>query len=113
MSERIAYGEFKDYHSITIHGWMVNQLGLYGSKLLIYAAVFQYSSMGDTEFSGGEKALSALCHISVDRVIENLDELAQDRLILFNEVEYKRKKYRNYRINNKKVYACLKAIGNN
>lgn len=104
---RVQHGQFKDYHSVTIHGWMMTRLGLTGNKLLIYATVFQYSSMGDSEFSGGEDTLSALTNISVDSVNNILKQLSSERLILVNELEFKGRKHRTYRANLRKVYACL------
>lgn len=104
---KIARGEFKDYYSITLQGWMVNKLDLHGNKLLVYAMVYTYSMLPDSEFAYGEKVLSALCNVSVSTIKEILNQLAEERLILVTELEYRGRKYRTYRTNFKKVYACL------
>ena len=103
----VVRGYFKDYHSLTIQGWMINRLGLSGNRLLVYAAIYQYSSMGTSEFSGGEYALASLCTASLDTIRVILNELAEKRLIYISEIEFKGKKHRTYKTNFKKVYACL------
>lgn len=106
-NRKIARGEFKDYFSITIQGWMINKLDLHGNKLFIYATVYTYSMLPDSEFTGGERILSALCNISPRTVSDILNELVEERLLIMNELEYRGKKHRTYRTNFKKVYAAL------
>jgi transcription initiation factor IIE alpha subunit len=61
----------------------------------------------ESEFAYGERVLSALCNVTPTRVRDILNQLAEERLILVTELEYKGRKYRTYRTNFKKVYACL------
>ena len=98
---------FKDYHAITIHGWMISKLGLTGNKLLVYALIFQFSSIGEAEFYGEKGIFCELCSCKSRTVDDILNELVSDRLIYMSELEYKGKKHRTYRVNLKKVYACL------
>ena len=106
-TRKIQRGEFKDYYSFTIQGWMVNKLGLHGNKLLVYAVVYTYSMLPDAEFSGGETILSSLCNVSVDSIRKILQSLAEDRLIIATELEYRGKKHYTYRVNLKKVYGAI------
>ena len=107
MSEKIYEGEFKDYYSLTLQGWMINKLGLHGNKLLVYAMIYTYSMLPESEFAYGERVLSSLCGVTTTTIRGILEKLAEERLILVTELEYKGRKYRTYRTNFKKVYACL------
>ena len=108
MSNRKAKrGFLKDYQSVTIHGWMSNKLGLSGNKLLVYATIFQYSSMGNTEFSGGLEVLSNLCDITTDSIYSILDQLLQDRLISVAETHVNGRMLKLYKVNLRKVYAAI------
>ena len=98
---------FKDYQAVTIHGWMISKLGLSGNKLLIYALIFQFSSMGNAEFSGEDGIFCELCSCKTREVKNILSELVSNRFIYMSELEYKGKKHRTYKVNLKKVYAYL------
>ena len=40
---------------ITILGWMVSELGLSGSALLIYAIIYGFSQNGDDSYTGSRQ----------------------------------------------------------
>ena len=63
-----------------IHGWMVDELGLAGNDLLIYAVIYGYTAAGG-EFTGGAQHLRKMTGASRETVIRALRELTERDLI--------------------------------
>ena len=63
-----------------IHGWMVDELGLAGNDLLIYAVIYGYTAAGG-EFTGGAQHLRKMTGASRETVMRALRELTERDLI--------------------------------
>ena len=63
-----------------IHGWMVDELGLAGNDLLIYAVIYGYTAAGG-EFTGGAQHLRKMTGASRETVKRSLRELTDRDLI--------------------------------
>ena len=48
----------KNENYITIQGWMINELGLKGNSLIIYANIYGFSQNNDCEFIGSANYLA-------------------------------------------------------
>ena len=46
---------------ITIQGWMINELGLKGNSLIIYATIYGFSQTNNCEFTGSANYLAQWC----------------------------------------------------
>ena len=60
---------------ITIHGWMITDLGLSGIELLLYAVIFGFSQDGESVFKGSQNYLAEWCGCSRRSVIRSLNSL--------------------------------------
>lgn len=72
----MAENRIKDENYYTIHGWMINRLGLKGIQLSLYAIIYGFSQGGENEYRG---RLQYLCEFtggtSKPTVIKALKEL--------------------------------------
>lgn len=67
---------------IHISGWMVNELGLKGNELLVYALIYGFSQDGETEFKGSiSYIMKWLGCKSRQTVINTISALAEKGLI--------------------------------
>lgn len=59
----------KDANFFTLHGWMVNQMGLRGGELIAYALVYQFTQYEGGLYTGGVPYLADWmgCHIDTAR----------------------------------------------
>jgi hypothetical protein len=74
---------------VTILEWMVNDLGLSGNSLLIYAIVYGFSQGDRQEFTGTHQYLAHWTGTTVRSVINNLKSLLEMGYIVKGEREYK------------------------
>lgn len=72
---------------ITILGWMVSELKLSGSALLIYAIIYGFSQNGDDVYTGSQQYLADWTNTTKRNVIKVLGTLIEKGLIVKNEVE--------------------------
>ena len=81
----------ENYNYINIQGWMINELGLSGTDLMIYAIIFGFSQTnpGDV-FNGSLTYLEKATGKSRKTVIKSLNHLADNKFI-FKEIYYQNK----------------------
>jgi len=75
-----------DYYSV--FGFMITDLGLSGSELIVYAIIYKFSSDGVNKFFGSQKYLADWAGINERHVRRVLDSLLNKGLIIKSE-EYK------------------------
>lgn len=73
--------EIKNDNYVAIQGWMVNDLHLSGSELIIYALIYGFSQDGESWFSGSSSYVGAWCGISRQSASANLKKLTDDKLL--------------------------------
>ena len=66
---------------ITIQGWMVNELGLKGNELIVYAIIFGFSQAENQVFNGSLQYISDWLNTSKQTVINTLKHLQEKELI--------------------------------
>lgn len=71
---------------IVIQSFMVNDLGLKGNELLIYAIIYGFSQDGSSEFSGSLQYLADWTNSSKQCVIDTLKKLLEKKLIMKNVI---------------------------
>lgn len=71
----------KNNQYIVIEGWMVNELGLKGNELLIYAIIYGFSQEEGHTFHGTLGYLAEWVNASKQGVIKNLKSLVEKGLI--------------------------------
>lgn len=75
-----------DYYSV--FGFMITDLGLSGSELIVYAIIYKFSSDGVNKFFGSQKYLADWANMSDRNVRNALNSLLNKGLIIKSE-EYK------------------------
>lgn len=76
----------KDSDSVTVQGWMVNELGLKGNSLLIYAIIYGYSQNGKGDYHGGYRYLAEFAGTHITTAMRLANKLVEDGL-LTKEIE--------------------------
>ena len=66
---------------ITIQGWMVNELGLKGNELLVYAIIYGFSQAENQVFNGSLQYIADWLNTSKQTVINTLKHLQEKELI--------------------------------
>ena len=84
-----------DYNYYQISGWMINQLGLKGIELQIYAIIYSFSQDGETEFAGSINYLCECTNCSRPTVMKSLSQLVDKGFInkkveIINKVQFNR-----------------------
>lgn len=75
-------GRIKDNNYYVTNGWMINQLGLSGRELQVYAIIYGFTQDGETEFNGSLTYLMEWLNVnSKHTVIKAIDGLIQKGLI--------------------------------
>lgn len=72
----------KNTNYYTVHGWMINELGLSGNDLLIYAIIYGFSQDGNTEYSGSLNYLVTFINSTKPTVINCLKKLCERGLLV-------------------------------
>lgn len=72
----------KNTNYYTVHGWMINELGLSGNELLIYAIIYGFSQDGSTEFTGSLNYLVTFINSTKPTVINCLKKLCERGLLV-------------------------------
>lgn len=67
---------------ITIDGWMINELNLKGSELIIYALIYGFSQDGQSEFYGSRSYMAGWCNASLPTIDKALNDLILKGFIL-------------------------------
>lgn len=73
--------ELTSKNYVTILGWMVNDLHLKGSELLVYAVIHGFCQDGDSEFTGSVAYLQAWTGLSYQGTANVLKSLVQKGLL--------------------------------
>lgn len=72
-------GRIRNNNYFVINGWMVNELGLTGRELQVYAIIYGFTQDGESEFSGSlnyiAEWLGTSSHNTVLRSINNLIDM--------------------------------------
>ena len=89
----------KNENFITIQGWMLNELGLKGNSLIIYATIYGFSQTNDCEFTGSANYLAEWCGCSRQTVMTTLNKLVADDLIIKREEFRNNVKFCSYAVN--------------
>jgi hypothetical protein len=92
---------------ITIQGWMVNELGLKGNSLIIYATIYGFSQTNGCEFTGSANYLAEWCGCSRQTVMTTLNKLVANDLIIKREEFRNNVKFCSYSVN---FTGCQKSL---
>lgn len=72
----------KNENYYIIHGWMINELHLKGSELVLYAIVYGFTQDGKSEFRGGIEYLQEWTELANSKVRQNINNLCRKGLIV-------------------------------
>ena len=78
---------------------MLNELGLKGNSLIIYATIYGFSQTNDCEFTGSANYLAEWCGCSRQTVMTTLNKLVKDNLIIKHEEFKNNVKFCSYGVN--------------
>lgn len=79
--------KIRDQSFYVINGWMVNQLGLKGRELHIYAIIYGFTQDRETEFSGSLSYIADWLGCTKKTAVETLKSLISKGLIEKNQEE--------------------------
>lgn len=82
---------------IAVQGWMVNELGLKGNSLLIYAIIYGFSQDGEGSYNGSQQYLADWTNTTKRNVINILNKLVDDGFLLKEENEINGVKFYKYK----------------
>lgn len=77
----------KSENYIVIQGWMITDLHLKGSNLIIYAIIYGFSQGESGKFTGSAQYLADWANVSRRSVMNTLKELCDASLIVKNEID--------------------------
>lgn len=96
----MAESKVKDHNYYQIQGFMINQLGLKGIALSVYAIIYGFSQDGDSEYTG---SLQYLCDftggVSKPTIIKALKELVEKQYIIRREEIVNNVQFNRYKAN--------------
>ena len=104
---------------IVIQGWMVTELGLKGSELIVYALIYGFSQAENQVFSGSLQYLADWTNCTKQGVIKTLKSLIEKGYIAKNEKLINSVKFCEYyttkfnRVLNKVEYPVKQSLSNN
>ena len=104
---------------IVIQGWMVTELGLKGSELIVYALIYGFSQAENQVFSGSLQYLADWTNCTKQGVIKTLKSLIEKGYIAKNEKLINSVKFCEYyatkfnRVLNKVEYPIQQSLPNN
>lgn len=104
---------------IVVQGWMVTELGLKGSELIIYALIYGFSQAENQVFSGSLQYLADWTNCTKQGVIKTLKSLIEKGYIAKNEKLINNVKFCEYystkfnRVLNKVEYPIKQSLPNN
>ena len=67
---------------VTIDGWMINELGLSGSELIIYALIWGFSQAENQWCTASQAYIAAWANITVRGAIKAINKLAEKGLLI-------------------------------
>lgn len=91
-------GRIKNDNYFQVSGWMINELGLKGNELLVYAIIYGFSQDEATEFTGSTNYLAEFTNVSKSTVMRSLENLVKKGYVLKNPLEINGVKFNRYKI---------------
>lgn len=88
--------KYKPESYFTVKAWMVNNLGLKGNKLLVYAFIYAYSRAGDGCYYGGNEGIKLYTGCATSSIPRVVTELINAGLIEVQTATLKSGLTRNY-----------------
>lgn len=82
---------------ILITGWMVNELELKGSELLVYALIYGFSQDGESKFYGSRRYIAEWFNCSLPTIDKALNGLLEKKLIIKDEETISGVKFNRYK----------------
>ena len=83
---------------VVIQGWMVNELQLKGTELLIYAIIYGFSQDGQSKFTGSLQYLADWTNSTKQNCMNQLKALLEKELIEKEDFEINNNKYCKYNV---------------
>lgn len=93
---------------IFITGWMVKELNLKGSELLVYALIYGFSQDGESKFYGSRKYIAEWFNCSLPTIDKALNCLLKKDLIIKDEEIMNGVKFNRYRANKETLQGIKK-----
>jgi hypothetical protein len=90
---------FKNSNTITISGWMVNELKLSGNDLILYAMIYGFSQDGESEYYGSLNYICSAINCSKPTAIKTLNSLIDKCLIFKTQNSINGISFSKYRVN--------------
>ena len=75
----------KNDNYILVHGWMINELNLKGTELLIYALIYSFSRDGKTRFQGTYQWIAETVGVTRRQVIDTIKRLIEKGYVTKHE----------------------------
>jgi hypothetical protein len=72
----------KNENYINIQGWMVNQLGLKGNKLTLYALIYGFSQDGENEYKASFKYIGKALGVTDRQAVNIINWLVDNNYII-------------------------------
>jgi len=91
--------KIKDENYYQISGWMLNQLGLKGTELNIFAIIYGFTQDETTEFKGSLNYMCEFTGMSKPSVIKAINGLISKELVIKTEYLINNVKQNAYRVN--------------
>lgn len=91
--------KLKNENSIIIQGWMINELGLKGNELLVYALIYGFSQDGESEFYGSRSYIAEWCSSSLPTIDKALNSLVEKEFIIKRTETINNVVFNRYRVN--------------
>ena len=91
--------KIKDENYYQISGWMLNQLGLKGTELNIFAIIYGFTQDETTEFKGSLNYMCEFTGMSKPSVIKAINGLISKELVIKTEYLINNVKQNGYRVN--------------
>ena len=96
----MAESKLQDTNYYQIQGWMINQLGLKGVTLSVYAIIYGFSQDGENEYTGSLQYLCDFCGgVSKPTIIKALKDLTANQYILKREEFVNNVQFNRYKVN--------------
>ena len=91
--------KIKDENYYQISGWMLNQLGLKGTELNIFAIIYGFTQDENSEFKGSLNYMCEFTGVSKPSVIKAINALIDKELVIKTEYLVNNVKQNGYKVN--------------
>lgn len=86
-------------YSFTIHSWMISELKLSGNELLVYANIYQFSSLPGNYFTASLNTIAEMLNISNNTVQRTIKSLVEKNFITKENIIIDKVTYCRYAVN--------------